>query len=331
MGRFPDGTEAMNNIRGVTLDVGGTLIEPWPSVGQIYARAAADHGCADLPVDLLNRRFKEAWKSSNDFDYTREGWERLVHLTFGELITKSDLNAFFPKLYDQFARRNAWHLFEDVVPTLEGLASGGVCLGIISNWDERLRPLLDDLRLRKYFKSIVVSCEAGATKPSAAIFKRAAAEMDLPAASLLHVGDSLEMDVEWAIAAGFMWETVWKWMWKGPLRLVSSPCICGGTARARVRSRLVLWQKFRGASVSISSVKAFSPAANTRFCTIDAATVRSLDCVLRSALRSVPNESDHKHRWLVPGQEIHHGCFRLCTFFVRDRPFGGQPPDLPRA
>ena len=42
-------------IRAVTFDVGGTLIEPWPSVGHVYAEVAAQHGWAGLSIEALNR------------------------------------------------------------------------------------------------------------------------------------------------------------------------------------------------------------------------------------------------------------------------------------
>ncbi len=42
-------------IRAVTFDVGGTLIEPWPSVGHVYAEVAARHGVAAIDVATLNQ------------------------------------------------------------------------------------------------------------------------------------------------------------------------------------------------------------------------------------------------------------------------------------
>src|SRR5262249_41073130 len=73
---------------------------------------------------------------------------------------------------------------------------------IISNWDDRLRPLLRDLRLETYFEAMAISWEVGSTKPARAMFARAARDLSVPAAALLHVGDSLEMDVQGAHAAG---------------------------------------------------------------------------------------------------------------------------------
>jgi putative hydrolase of the HAD superfamily len=56
-----------------------------------------------------------------------------------------------------------------------------------------LAPLLDD---------IVTSAEAGARKPSAAIFKRALTLAGVGADDAIHVGDSIEEDLAGARAAG---------------------------------------------------------------------------------------------------------------------------------
>jgi putative hydrolase of the HAD superfamily len=190
-------------IQGVTFDVGGTLIEPWPSVGHVYAEVAARHGRRNLSVELLNERFAAAWRACVDFDYSRAGWERLVNATFRGLNDAVERVDFFPDLFERFAEPDAWRVFEDVRPALETLASRGLRLGVISNWDDRLRVLLRRLRLHDYFETLAISCEVGFTKPSPVIFEHAAAKLGLPPAAILHVGDSDELDVRGARAAGF--------------------------------------------------------------------------------------------------------------------------------
>jgi len=189
-------------IEAVTFDVGGTLIECWPSVGHVYSEVAARHGYPSLSPDLLNRRFKKAWKQLKDFRHTRNDWAALVDATFDNLAQPPPSASFFPELFNRFCDPSAWHIFEDVLPVLGSLKSRGITLGIVSNWDERLRPLLRRLNLDHYFKAIVVSCETGAHKPSSEIFETACAALGSPPANTLHVGDSFEMDVTGARAAG---------------------------------------------------------------------------------------------------------------------------------
>jgi haloacid dehalogenase superfamily, subfamily IA, variant 3 with third motif having DD or ED/haloacid dehalogenase superfamily, subfamily IA, variant 1 with third motif having Dx(3-4)D or Dx(3-4)E/REG-2-like, HAD superfamily (subfamily IA) hydrolase len=193
-------------VRAVTFDVGGTLIHPWPSVGHLYAEVAAKHGFSGLDQEALNQRFKNAWKSCPDFDYTREGWERLVIQTFAGLIDGPV--AFFPELYDRFEQPDAWRVFDDVVPTLESLAAAGIPLAIVSNWDERLRPLLKQLGLAGYFETLAISCEVGFPKPSPVIFQHVAEKLGVPPDEILHIGDSEEMDFRGAISAGLSAELV---------------------------------------------------------------------------------------------------------------------------
>lgn len=190
-------------VRAITFDVGGTLIHPWPSVGHVYAVVAARHGWPDLPVGVINRQFAAAWKNLTQFNYTRSEWFNLVDQSFCGLIKTPVSEALFADLYSHFGHADAWRIFDDVIPTLESLRAGGLKLGVISNWDERLRRLLHELKLDRYFHAIVISCEVGVCKPSAAIFQRAAQELDLPPSDILHVGDSPATDAAGAAAAGF--------------------------------------------------------------------------------------------------------------------------------
>jgi len=189
-------------VRAITFDVGGTLIKPWPSVGHIYSEVAARHGFPGLSVATLNRQFIAAWGAAKEFDYSRLAWAQLVDETFRGLTDKPPSQTFFAKLHSRFAQPEAWRVFEDVVPTLETLTSRGIKLGLISNWDERLRPLLRRLNLHDYFEAIVVSCEVSFAKPSAVIFELAAEKLAVPPEAVLHVGDSPTNNVEGARAAG---------------------------------------------------------------------------------------------------------------------------------
>jgi len=190
-------------IKAVTFDVGGTLIEPWPSVGHVYAEVAARHGLKNLSAEELNARFKTAWRAREHFDYTRQDWAQLVDEVFGGPVATVLDGKFFAELYERFAQPDAWHIYDDVEPALNALASRGIQLAVISNWDERLRGLLRRLKLDRYFEAFAISCEVGFPKPARAIFQQAALDLDLRASAILHVGDSFELDIEGAKTAGF--------------------------------------------------------------------------------------------------------------------------------
>lgn len=199
-------SSVIEGIEAVTFDVGGTLINPWPSVGDIYVEVANEFGVEASP-DFINWNFKDAWKSRHNFDYSQEAWFRIVRESFGVQGAKLP-EEFFPAVYQRFAEPDVWIVFGDVVRTLEDLAARELKLGIVSNWDDRLIPLLDRLGLKKYFDSIIVSCNVGFTKPSPVIFEQAIRWLKVEPRRMLHIGDSAKEDGGGAESAGIHWRLV---------------------------------------------------------------------------------------------------------------------------
>jgi putative hydrolase of the HAD superfamily len=189
-------------VRGVTFDVGGTLITPWPSVGHIYSDIARRYGYGEISPVALNRQFVAAWNKKQGFSHARHQWRALVNETFSGLVAAEPSEPFFSDLYHYFATAGAWRVFADVHPVLNELRAGGFKLAVVSNWDERLRPLLSELGLGGYFDAFAISMEVGATKPAKEIFDRAATDLCLPANALLHVGDAMTEDYQGATAVG---------------------------------------------------------------------------------------------------------------------------------
>ena len=189
----------LTRIEGVTFDAGGTLIEPWPSVGAVYAEVARDFGIT-CHADRLTAQFKDAWTLQTAFRYTRQEWAAIVRHSFAGVADVSD--RLFDAIYERFSEPRSWLIYDDVIPTLQKLEELGVKLAVVSNWDERLEPLLEELGLATYFDVIVVSSLVGAHKPDERIFRRAAAELALSPENILHVGDNWREDVEGSRGAG---------------------------------------------------------------------------------------------------------------------------------
>jgi putative hydrolase of the HAD superfamily len=190
-------------IQAVTFDVGNTLIKAWPSVGHVYAEIALRHGYVGVTPELLEARFRALWPQWLHLTETRSGWQQIVDQVFDGLGERPPSRSFFAELYERFAQADVWRIYDDVLPALDQLAAQGLRLAIVSNWDDRLRALLANLGLDVRFETIVVSCEVGHAKPHRAIFDEAARRLGLPAGRILHVGDSAEMDLHGARAAGF--------------------------------------------------------------------------------------------------------------------------------
>ena len=75
-------------------------------------------------------------------------------------------------------------------------------LGVISNFDGRLRFILEHLGISKFFNQVFISSELGADKPHPEIYQRALELIQFNPADALHVGDDPERDWKGATAAG---------------------------------------------------------------------------------------------------------------------------------
>jgi putative hydrolase of the HAD superfamily len=197
----------------VYFDAGGTLIEPHPSVGVVYARAGAPHGLTAEP-ESLEAAFRSAWaahvevrgdeplRMGQDDASTRAWWRRLVFQVFDSVGYEGDREECFRALFDAFASADAWRVFADVMPVLDGLRARSVRAGVISNWDYRLTKLLESTGLRAHLDPVLISANEGIAKPDPALFRRALDRIGIPADRVAFVGDHVDLDLEPARAVG---------------------------------------------------------------------------------------------------------------------------------
>ena len=80
-------------------------------------------------------------------------------------------------------------------------------LGIISNWDLRLRALLENMNLINYFEHVIISAEFGYEKPSPKIFQEGMRLTKLSPPSHFYVGDKLDYDYYPPESLG--WKSFW--------------------------------------------------------------------------------------------------------------------------
>ncbi|MBX5468387.1 MAG: HAD family hydrolase [Thermoleophilaceae bacterium] len=92
--------------------------------------------------------------------------------------------------------------YEDARPALAALRERGVRTVVASNWDCSLPEALERVGLRPLVDGVVASAVVGAAKPAAALFHAALELAGCEPGEALHVGDSLDKDVQGARAAG---------------------------------------------------------------------------------------------------------------------------------
>jgi REG-2-like HAD superfamily hydrolase len=130
-------------------------------------------------------------------------WKEFLRRVLAAARIDVPLAPVLDELFETFRRPSTWRVYDDARAALTALRDDGAGLGVISNWDRRLTPLLDGLGLGGYFEVSVVSQLVGIEKPDRRIFQIAAERAGAAAESCVHVGDSVHFDVDGARGAGF--------------------------------------------------------------------------------------------------------------------------------
>jgi putative hydrolase of the HAD superfamily len=198
-------------IKAIFFDAVGTLFRLTKTVGDHYAYVGREVGL-DLDAQNLERAFHTAWKQMPQravIDGPRENddkhwWSELVDLVLDKVapsLSELDRDNFFEIAYEHFAEAGVWELYPEVPGVLQELTPR-FQLAVISNFDGRLRFILQHLGISKFFGRIFVSSELGADKPDPEIYRRAVSLMKLHPNEVVHVGDDPQRDWEAATIAG---------------------------------------------------------------------------------------------------------------------------------
>ncbi len=106
-------------------------------------------------------------------------------------------------IIDAWRRTENFGLYDDVLPCLETLRAAGVRMALLSNAiGHSLEEVVAEFALDRYAEAAVSSAHTGAAKPAPAMFATLLDRLGVPAAEAVMVGDSIEDDVEGAIACG---------------------------------------------------------------------------------------------------------------------------------
>ena len=95
-----------------------------------------------------------------------------------------------------------WQPIPGAKELLAALHAAGVGTGLVSNWDDSCRAVLQNTGLAGLLDTVTVSCEVGAEKPDAAIFDAALRQTGYDAGQVLFVGDNCYDDVVGAQKVG---------------------------------------------------------------------------------------------------------------------------------
>jgi HAD superfamily hydrolase (TIGR01549 family) len=193
----PHGWPTPGPIEGVIFDIHSTLVDQGDADQWLDAAlAVVPHPMSkderDRMVAFLDRIWEGARitdpQSSRDLSF--EAHSRVFHelIAAGPGVDRDLADALYDVMLD------TWHAYDDTIPTLRSLREAGVRTCLLSNAGVPIRTVLDRDGITPWIDAVVLSYEVGHVKPDLRIFEAALAALDLPATSVLMVGDNANDD-----------------------------------------------------------------------------------------------------------------------------------------
>lgn len=216
--------QSISTVQAITFDAGGTLLEPYPSVGEVYAEVLLSFGF-ERDADRLEADFRTAFSSVSKNpavldpnEREKDFWRQVVRKTIEQEPFSPELFPdVFTTMWETFSHGTRWRVFDGSHDLLHDLRDRGYRLGVLSNWDRRLHRVLSETGLAEFFDPIIVSADIGIEKPDPGIFRAAEAAFGHAPESCLHVGDSRHHDLTGARDAG--WAAILVRNDSGPVQL----------------------------------------------------------------------------------------------------------------
>lgn len=201
-----------DDVRAVFFDAGYTLLCMDPPQETLFLQV-----CGQLAIRIDRSRLGDAVLCANAMlsprtparvpaPYSQERVDNFWIAYHREVLMQSAFDpadaAFAEAVYRRFTAALGWRIYDDVQPLLDELRARRILLGIISNWTGDLEDVLHRIGLRAPFDIILDSARFGHEKPHPEIFAEALRQADVEPAFAMHVGDSIEHDVDGALRSG---------------------------------------------------------------------------------------------------------------------------------
>jgi putative hydrolase of the HAD superfamily len=191
------------SLRAVVFDVDFTLARPGPDLGpEGYRRLAGRHGLT-LDPDRYEEARRAAFhdlKRHPELDHDEEIWIRFTQRIIEGMGGRGDTYAAAAEMEAAWAQAHHFELYDDALPVLEAVRERGLRIGLLSNSARDL-----DAFVAHHGLSVDAALTSGAhgkTKPHETIFRRMLELLEVVAAEAVMVGDTVEDDVEGALAVG---------------------------------------------------------------------------------------------------------------------------------
>lgn len=201
----------------ITFDVTDTLLSFSQPPEHEYAQTARHYGYPNVDIEKLKQSFRPTFKYMSQ-TYPNYGsasmqwdqwWRMLIHRIFNTVepaMAEHDLQALTNDLIEKYKTAECYTKTAMANELISKIQNEHKTIGIISNFDSRLKLILENTKFPK-FDFVLASYDVGVAKPDERIFRLAESMCDgLKSNEALHIGNTPKLDYIGARKAG--WHSV---------------------------------------------------------------------------------------------------------------------------
>ncbi|MFW9904702.1 MAG: HAD family hydrolase [Candidatus Thorarchaeota archaeon] len=193
----------MGNFKVIFFNAGGTLIQMKDiTMPILYSKILSRILEKSISSEEVFKAFKKAdsWALSRRkpgalfTDLDQRKYQNVFYSQLG-VYGRKEINRIESKVADLLELDNYFVLEKGAKELLESLKPRYE-LGLISNWDESLTDILQNLGILSYFDSITISVDIGVSKPDIEIFRSALEDFpDVRPKESVYIGDDYVTDI----------------------------------------------------------------------------------------------------------------------------------------
>ncbi len=190
-------------LKAVVFDVDYTIVRPGPDLGPEGYRALGErHGLTLDPsrYDDARRAAFADLKRHPELDHDEEVWILFTQRIIEGMGGTGDTYAAAFEMERAWMHAHHFELYDDALPVLAEVRGRGLKVGLLSNTERDLDAFVAHHGLA--VDAVLTSRAHGKTKPHETIFLRMLELLGVAPEEALMVGDTVEDDIEGALAVG---------------------------------------------------------------------------------------------------------------------------------
>ncbi|MEH2330122.1 HAD family hydrolase [Nostoc sp.] len=139
--------------------------------------------------------------------FNEKTWWEYMNEYFVEIYERVGINRnqaikYAFQVQNEYKNIEKWHLYDDVISTLQYTIKNNYKNIILSNHIPELHEIIDELNITEYFEEIYTSGKIGHEKPSLKFYTHVINDLKIEKTECIMIGDSYNADITGALRAG---------------------------------------------------------------------------------------------------------------------------------